>query len=127
MLAAPLDVTDLLFGHLAWAAMRLGVSTAVFALALVVFGAAQSPLVVFAIPAAVLCGLSFTSLLAAYTATQDNDTGFSTVFRLVVMPLFLFSGTFFPISELPAALRPIAYVTPLWHGVELCRALSVGH
>ena len=127
MLASPLDVQDLLFGHLAWAAVRLAPATTVFAIALVVFGAAQSPLVVLAIPAAIMCGLAFTSLLGAYTATQDNDIGFSTVFRLIVLPLFLFSGTFFPVSQLPAALRPIAYVTPLWHGVELCRALSLGH
>ena len=126
MLASPLEVTDLLVGHLVWAGMRLAVPATFFAVALVMFGAAHSVLVVLAIPAAVLCGLSFTSLLAAYTATQDNDTGFSTAFRLIVMPLFLFSGTFFPIKELPAAVRPLAYFTPLWHGVELCRSFSLG-
>jgi lipooligosaccharide transport system permease protein len=126
MLASPLEVPDLVLGHLGWAAIRLVVGATVFTVALVVFGAAESVLVVLAIPAAVLCGLAFTSTIAAFTATQQNDIGFSVVFRLGVMPLFLFSGTFFPVSQLPSGLRPVAYVTPLWHGVELCRSLSLG-
>jgi lipooligosaccharide transport system permease protein len=44
----------------------------------------------------------------------------------VIVPMFLFSGTFFPIEELPDALEPVAYVTPLWHGVDLARELSLG-
>jgi lipooligosaccharide transport system permease protein len=48
------------------------------------------------------------------------------LFRFGIIPLFLFSGTFFPISQLPAYIRPLAYVTPLWHGVALCRSLSLG-
>jgi lipooligosaccharide transport system permease protein len=43
-----------------------------------------------------------------------------------MMPLMLFSGTFFPVSQLPGWLRPVAYATPLWHGTDLCRALSLG-
>jgi len=43
-----------------------------------------------------------------------------------VIPLLLFSGTFFPIEQLPALLQPLAYVTPLWHGVDLCRSLALG-
>jgi lipooligosaccharide transport system permease protein len=46
--------------------------------------------------------------------------------RFVMVPLFLFSGTFFPVSQLPGWLQPVAYVTPLWHGVELCRGLALG-
>ena len=48
------------------------------------------------------------------------------IFRFGMIPLFLFSGTFFPITQLPAWIRPVAYLTPLWHGVALCRALSLG-
>ena len=48
------------------------------------------------------------------------------IFRLGMIPLVLFSGTFFPITQLPAWLRPVAYLTPLWHGVALCRSLSLG-
>jgi lipooligosaccharide transport system permease protein len=48
------------------------------------------------------------------------------LFRFGIIPLFLFSGTFFPITQLPAYIRPLAYITPLWHGVALCRTLSLG-
>ena len=58
--------------------------------------------------------------------TLERDSGLTAVFRFGVIPMFLFSGTFFPISQLPAALRPVAYFTPLWHGVDLCRHLALG-
>ena len=62
----------------------------------------------------------------AFSAGQDHDSGFALLFRFAIMPMFLFSGTFFPIDQLPAPLQPVAWVTPLWHAVELCRALSLG-
>ena len=58
--------------------------------------------------------------------TLERDSGLSALFRFGIIPMFLFSGTFFPVSQLPAALRPIAYFTPLWHGVDLCRHLALG-
>jgi len=64
--------------------------------------------------------------MAAFSATTDKDTGFSTIYRFVVIPLFLFSGTFFPISQLPLLLQYLAYATPLYHGVALCRDLTLG-
>jgi lipooligosaccharide transport system permease protein len=48
------------------------------------------------------------------------------MFRFVLIPLFLFSGTFFPVTQLPGWLQPVAYATPLWHGVALCRGISLG-
>ncbi len=71
--------------------------------------------------------MAFGAPMAAFSATQDKDTSFSTVYRFVVIPLFLFSGTFFPISQLPLVLQFLAYVTPLYHGVALCRDLTLGH
>jgi lipooligosaccharide transport system permease protein len=58
--------------------------------------------------------------------TRNKDTSFAVIYRFIMIPLFLFSGTFFPITQLPAWIRPVAYLTPLWHGVALCRALSLG-
>jgi lipooligosaccharide transport system permease protein len=55
-----------------------------------------------------------------------NENSFAYLFRFGMMPLMLFSGTFFPLSQLPGWLRPVAYATPLWHGVDLCRSLSLG-
>jgi len=70
--------------------------------------------------------MAFAAPIAAFAATQDKDVGFTTIYRFVLVPLFLFSGTFFPVSELPGWLRPIAYATPLYHGVSLCRGLVLG-
>jgi lipooligosaccharide transport system permease protein len=70
--------------------------------------------------------MAFSAPIAAFAATQDRMDKFNAIFRFGITPLFLFSGTFFPIEQLPAFLQPLAWVTPLWHGVELCRSLSLG-
>jgi lipooligosaccharide transport system permease protein len=91
------------------------------------FGAVRSAWVIAALPVAVLTGLAFAAPLDAFAVTQEkNDQAFNVIFRFGMIPLFLFSGTFFPITQLPAWIRPVAYITPLWHGVALCRALSLG-
>jgi lipooligosaccharide transport system permease protein len=81
---------------------------------------------VLTVPAGVLTGMAFAAPIVAFAATQDNDAHFAALFRFVVIPMFLFSGTFFPVSQLPPVMRPIAYLTPLWHGVDLCRTLALG-
>ena len=90
------------------------------------FGTLHSPLALLALPAAVLTGMAFAAPISAFAAGQENDTGFITIYRFGLIPLFLFSGTFFPVSRLPGWLEPLAYVTPLYHGVSLCRALTLG-
>jgi lipooligosaccharide transport system permease protein len=70
---------------------------------------------------AVLCGLSFSTTVGAYAATREYDQSFNYVQRFVVTPLFLFGGAFYPVDALPDAMKPVAWVTPLWHGVELSR------
>jgi lipooligosaccharide transport system permease protein len=74
----------------------------------------------------VLTGLAFAPGWMAWAGTRTTDVSFSVLMRFVMVPLFLFSGTFFPISQLPGWLQPVAYVTPLWHGVALCRGLALG-
>jgi lipooligosaccharide transport system permease protein len=86
----------------------------------------SSPLGILAIPVAVLVGIAFSAPAAAWAAHSENEVSFVAIFRFVILPMFLFSGTFFPISSLPAALEVIAYATPLWHGVTLCRQLMLG-
>lgn len=126
MLASPLTVTDVVLGHLAWIGLRVLVTSIAFVAVMAAFGLVTSPLVVAAIPVAALTGLAFGAPIAAFAAGRETDASFSVVFRIVVAPMFMFSGTFFPISELPQALRLVAYMSPLWHGVRLCRALSLG-
>jgi lipooligosaccharide transport system permease protein len=125
MLSTPLAVRDLVVGQLTWIALRLIETSTIFFLVMLLFGAVESPLAVLAIPAAVLTGMAMAAPICAYAATRENDYAMSTVLRFVIMPMFLFSGTFFPVSQLPSGIRPIAYITPLWHGVDLCRSLAL--
>jgi lipooligosaccharide transport system permease protein len=125
-LATPLRVVDLLAGHLLFVLMRLAISVTVFLAIMLSFGAIRSPWAVLAMPVAVLTGMAHATPIFAFAAKQDNDTGFAMLFRFGIVPMFLFSGTFFPISQLPDVLQPVAWVVPLWHGVDLCRDLSLG-
>lgn len=126
MLATPLGVGDVLAGHLAWIAVRLTMVSTIYLGVMAAFSSVLSPLAVLALPATVLTGLAFATPIAAFAATQDKDVGFTTLYRFGLIPLFLFSGTFFPVHQLPGWLQPVAYATPLYHGVSLCRALVLG-
>jgi lipooligosaccharide transport system permease protein len=124
-LSTPLEVRDLMLGHLGWVTIRLTFVTVVFATAMIAFGATTPLQAALSVPPAVLTGLTFAALVTAYTARLKDETGLASLFRFGIVPLFLFSGTFFPIEQLPALIRPIAFVTPLWHGVSLCRGLAL--
>ncbi|HEX5823508.1 MAG TPA: ABC transporter permease [Candidatus Limnocylindrales bacterium] len=123
MYATPLSPRDIALGNLAWMAIRIAMIATVFTIVIVAFGAAHSPLVVLGIPVAVLTGMSFAAPIAAFSATQRTPNRFNVIFRFGITPLFLFSGTFFPIESLPGFLQPIAWLSPLWHGVDLTRGL----
>lgn len=121
ILATPMEVHHLLIGELGWIAFRLMTMSTVFLAVLTLFGIPRSPLAVLAIPAAMLTGLAFAAPIIAFSATRHNDSGFAALFRFVINPLFLFSGTFFPVSSLPNAVQWVAAATPLYHGVALVR------
>ncbi|HEX7495031.1 MAG TPA: ABC transporter permease [Candidatus Limnocylindrales bacterium] len=125
-LNTPLGAMDLLVGDLMWIAFRATLLAALFLAAIVLLGAASSPMVVFAVPVAVLTAIAFAAPIMAFTATQQGDGGFNALFRFGITPLFLFSGTFFPIEKLPLLLQPLAWLTPLYHGVAVARSLSLG-
>lgn len=126
MLATPLTAPDVALGQLAWITVRIAMTCVVFVIAIVAFGAAGSANILLALPAAVLTGAAFAGPVAAFAASVEGPQGLATLMRFGIIPLELFSGTFFPVSQLPAVLRPVAYVTPLWHGVDLCRTLALG-
>lgn len=126
MLATPIRVADVLAGHQLWIATRILVSSAVYLAVIGAFGGVASPLAVLALPAALLVGIAFAAPVAGVVAWLDSDEVFSPLSRFVITPMFLFAGTFFPVSELPVAFRSVAYATPLWHGTELCRGLTLG-
>ncbi len=124
--AAPLRPRDIFHGHLMFTTMRLIMNCAIFLVVMSAFGAVKSAWVLAALPVAVLTGLAFAAPIEAFAITRDKDSSFAALFRFGMIPMFLFSGTFFSVSQLPAWIRPLAYVTPLWHGVALCRSLSLG-
>jgi len=126
MLATPLGVTDVLLGHLAWIALRLTAVTTIYLAIMAAFGTIHSPFAILGAPAGVACGMAFAAPICAFAATQQNDAGFSALYRFGLIPLFLFSGTFFPVTQLPGWLQAVARVTPLYHGVALCRDLTLG-
>jgi lipooligosaccharide transport system permease protein len=117
---------DIFRGHLMFIVMRLTMNSACFVVLMAAFGLIRSPWAVLLLPASVLTGFAFAAPSAAWAVTLEHDTPMNYPIRFGAVPLMLFSGTFFPITQLPGWIRPVAYATPLWHGVALCRALSLG-
>jgi lipooligosaccharide transport system permease protein len=127
MIATPLRVVDIVAGHLGFTVARVLVCSVVFAGVLALSGVYESVLgLLGGVLGAVLVGAAVAAPVYAYSAGAEDDQGFALVLRFGVIPMFLFSGAFFPVSNLPAGLEWVARVTPLWHGVELCRQSALG-
>lgn len=125
IITTPMRIVDLVFGELAWFGVRLTMVAVAFSLVLTAFGVPRSPMALLAIPATVLTGLAFAAPIIAYAATLGNSSSFNVLFRFIVTPSFLFSGVFVPITRMPAWLQHVAWMTPLFHGVELIRGLML--
>lgn len=125
-LATPVGIPDLLRGHLLWVLLRTTQVTVVFAAVMTAFGVGSPGGNAAAAVPAVATGLAFAGLVTAYTANLRSENGLAALFRFVVVPLFLFSGTYFPVSDLPGPLQGVAGVSPLFHGAELARAVALG-
>jgi lipooligosaccharide transport system permease protein len=117
---------DIYRGHLLFMTMRIAMNAACFVATIAAFGLVRSAWGALLLPAAVLTGIAFATPCAAWAVTLDHDTQMNYPVRFGAVPLMLFSGTFFPVTQLPAWVRPLAYATPLWHGAALCRGLSLG-
>jgi lipooligosaccharide transport system permease protein len=124
--AAPLRVADIVDGHLAFVLFRVLTSAGAFLLIATTFGTMHSWWAPAALPIAALVGLAVAAPTFAYSATIRSDSYLAILFRIGVIPMSLFSGVFFPVEQLPGALRWIAYALPLWHGVDLSRAATLG-
>ena len=124
--ATRVGAADLAVGHAFWLALRGALAAAMVGVALALFADTRSWGLLPAVPVAALCGAACGMPMAAFAATREVDSSFSAIQRFVVTPLFLFAGVFYPLSELPQALQVIGWVTPLWHGVEVCRGLVTG-
>jgi lipooligosaccharide transport system permease protein len=126
IVATPIKPGEVFGGYVTWIALRAMLASVAFLLIAALLGAIPSWWGVLAIPVAALCAAAFCAPLAAFSITQDTDLAFPMIMRLGVLPLFLFSGTFFPVSQLPSGLQHLAWLSPLWHAVELARAATTG-
>jgi lipooligosaccharide transport system permease protein len=110
-----------------WHATRAALSAGGVAVVLVLFPSTRSWGLLAAVPFAVLTGLAFALPISAWSSTREwSDQSFPAIMRFGIIPMFLFAGAFYPIDQLPNWLQPVAYATPLWHGVELCRGAVLG-
>jgi lipooligosaccharide transport system permease protein len=126
MLATPIAIDDLVVGELLWMAIRLTTVGTAFLLVAASFGVMPiAAATLLAVPLAVLTGLAFSAPILAYAATLKTGENFNILFRLIITPLFMFSGVFFPIDRLPFPVQWIAKASPLYHGVQLVRALTL--
>ncbi|WP_066298766.1 ABC transporter permease [Arthrobacter luteolus] len=126
--ASPLSSAQLVDGHVLGLGTRLLITCGAYFGFLLLFGAVGNPAVAWLmVLTAILGGLAFGLPLMAYSASITEDRGqFAMVQRFIVMPLFLFSGTFFPLDTLPLVIRWIGWISPLWHASELGRMVSYG-
>jgi len=126
VLASPISAAQLGVGHLLWIGFRALISAASFLLVLSVAGAVQSWFAIAIIAVGVLVGWCHAGPLCALTVGLEQENVFPMLARVVIFPLFLFSGAFFPVDDMPAAIAAFAKTTPSWHGVELARHLAQG-
>jgi lipooligosaccharide transport system permease protein len=125
MILSPLGTRHVAIGQLIWTGLRVTFGAVVFVSVMAVFGAVDPARGLLLLPVAALTGLAFAAPIQAFAAAQRNDNPFASLFRFVITPMFIFSGTFFPVSQLPEVLQVVAYLTPLWHAVALARAIAL--
>lgn len=126
--ASPLTPEQIALGQIIAVTVRFLLQSAIYFAVVALFGASPSGWGWVSILVATLAGLAFGLPLMAYAASIKQDKGqFAMVMRFIVMPLFLFSGTFFPLDTLPLAVRWIGWISPIWHGTELGRVFSYGY
>jgi lipooligosaccharide transport system permease protein len=126
ILATPLGIREIAIGELIWSLMRGAIYVVAFLIVMLVLGLILSPWAIFVPAAAVLLGAAFSAAGLATTAYLRTVQDFDLPMGLVVMPMFLFSGVFFPVSFYPAPIQVLMEAIPLYHGVTLLRALTTG-
>jgi len=125
ILTTPMSPADISIGELVWALIRGLLYVIGFLVVIVMLGLVRSPLVILTVPGALLIGFAFASVGMAATSFMRTWQDFDLI-QLVVLPMFLFSGTFFPLERYPDAVRLLVEFTPLYQGVDLLRGLSLG-
>ncbi len=123
--STPMTPGQLVLGQLIWIGIRVGLTSFLFFGTMFAFGVVGTPVAVVAVPIATFGALALAAPMMAYSASIRDGSAFGVVTVLVVVPMTLAAGTFFPVSELPDLVRVVAWITPLWHTVSLCRDVSL--
>lgn len=126
ILATPVNLDDLVAGELLWGATKSVIFGVTITIVISLFGLVDSPLVILIIPFIFLGGLVFAELSVIFCAIVPGIDSFSYFYTLFMTPLFLFSGIFFPLDAMPRIVAELAWFTPLYHLVNICRAFSAG-
>ena len=126
ILYAPLIIDDVVLGEIVWAASKAWLTGSTILGVAVVFGLASSPWVLLALPAAFLVGLAFSAVGLIMTVLAKGWDFFSYYMTLMMTPMMMISGVFFPAEQLPAPLLAVAKALPLYHGVQIVRPLIAG-
>jgi lipooligosaccharide transport system permease protein len=126
VLATPLSIEDVIGGEIIWGATRGYINALIFLFVITIFGLAKLPAALLLVPLLFIFSLLFAIIGMFFTALVSNISLFNYYFTLFITPLFLFSGIFFPVEALPLWAQRLAFFTPLYHVVLICRNLALG-
>ncbi len=128
MNSTPLSGNHIAMGVFFNSLIRVVFTAVIYWFVMLVFGVLETSRAWLAIPTAVMAGAAFGALMQSIAGLLENENIFFVIFnRFVIMPLFLFSGTFYPLTNMPIYLQWIGWISPLWHATELGRWLTYGH
>lgn len=126
ILATPVNIDDLIAGEMIWGATKSILYGTTIIIVISLFGLVSSPLIVFVIPLLFISGLIFAEISLIVVAKVPGIDSFNYFYTLVMTPMFLFSGIFFPLDGMPSIVTQIAFFTPLYHLVNICRSFAIG-
>jgi lipooligosaccharide transport system permease protein len=126
ILATPVNLDDLVLGELLWGATKSLLYGSIIILVIALFGLVDSPLIILVVPVLLISGLIFSEISVIFTAVIPGIDSYNYFYTLFMTPMFLFSGIFFPLDNLPSVISQIAFFTPLYHLVNICRGLASG-
>jgi lipooligosaccharide transport system permease protein len=126
ILATPVGIDDLIAGELMWGATKSLLYGTIIIIVISLFGLVDSPLIILVIPVLFITGLIFAEISVIFTALVPGIDSFNYFYTLFMTPMFLFSGIFFPLDNLSPVVSKIAFFTPLYHLVNICRGLASG-
>ncbi len=127
ILATPVNIDDLIAGEMIWGATKSILYGTTIIIVISLFGLVASPLIILVIPLLFISGIIFAEISLIVVAKVPGIDSFNYFYTLVMTPMFLFSGIFFPLDSMPSIVTKIAFFTPLYHLVNICRSFSSGH